>query len=114
VTLTDPELIKDVLNKISDFRKPEANPLAKLLATGLVNYDGEKWNKHRRLINPAFSLEKLKVSFPLLDEDLLSNTLMLEKHSEIGFLMCVSHRKNSSPHKCICLRNLFGQLNSLS
>ncbi|KAG4960800.1 hypothetical protein GLYMA_13G277100v4 [Glycine max] len=65
VTLTDPELIKDVLNKISDFRKPEANPLAKLLATGLVNYDGEKWNKHRRLINPAFSLEKLKIMLPI-------------------------------------------------
>ncbi|RDX92067.1 11-oxo-beta-amyrin 30-oxidase, partial [Mucuna pruriens] len=64
VTLTDPELIKDVLNKIYDFPKPKTNPLVKLLATGLVSYEGEKWNKHRRLITPAFNFEKLKNMLP--------------------------------------------------
>ena len=67
----DPELIKDVLNKIYDFPKPDTNPLFKLLVTGLVNYEGEKWSKHRRIINPAFNLEKLKVTFLLLDIDLV-------------------------------------------
>nr|KYP58867.1 Secologanin synthase [Cajanus cajan] len=65
VTLTDPELIKEVLNKMYDFQKPKTTPLAKLLATGLVNYEGEKWNKHRRIINPAFNLEKLKNMLPI-------------------------------------------------
>jgi cytochrome P450 len=64
VNITDPELIKDVLNKYYDFRKPEGNPLFKLLVNGLVNLEGEQWSKHRKIINPAFHLEKLKASFP--------------------------------------------------
>jgi len=71
VTILDPEQIKDIFNKIYDFPKPDINPLLKLLATGLADYEGEKWSKHRRLINPAFNLEKLKVScLHLLDMDL--------------------------------------------
>lgn len=61
VNLTDPEQIKDVLNKINVF--PKTNyPIFKLLAAGLASHQGEKWSKHRRIINPAFNLEKLKVS----------------------------------------------------
>jgi len=63
VTLTDPELIKEVLNKPTDFEKINLNPQFRLLAPGLVRLDGEKWSKHRKIINPAFNLEKLKVSF---------------------------------------------------
>ncbi|KAJ1384867.1 Cytochrome P450, partial [Sesbania bispinosa] len=75
VTLTDPELIKDVLNKIYDFPKLNTNSLLKLLASGLVTLDGEKWNKHRRIISPAFNLEKLKIMLPIFFEscnDLIS------------------------------------------
>ncbi|BAT93216.1 hypothetical protein LR48_Vigan05g026400 [Vigna angularis] len=68
VTILDPGQIKDVLNNMSDFPKPNTNPLIKLLATGLVDHDGEKWTKHRRLINPAFNLEKLKTMLPLFFE----------------------------------------------
>ncbi|XP_057451001.1 cytochrome P450 72A68-like [Lotus japonicus] len=64
-TCTDPELIKDVLNKIYDFPKPDNNPLAKLLVSGLVTHEGEIWRKHRKIINPAFSLEKLKIMLPI-------------------------------------------------
>ncbi|KAK7286712.1 hypothetical protein RJT34_21911 [Clitoria ternatea] len=65
VTIADHELIKDVLNKINDFQKPSLNPLAKLLVTGLATYNGEKWSKHRRIINPAFTSEKLKSMLPV-------------------------------------------------
>ncbi|XP_061365533.1 cytochrome P450 72A68-like isoform X2 [Gastrolobium bilobum] len=65
VTLTDPEVIKDVFNKIYDFPKPNVNPLFKLLVMGLVSHEGEKWSKHRRIINPAFNLEKLKIMLPI-------------------------------------------------
>ncbi|KAL6565388.1 hypothetical protein OROGR_002339 [Orobanche gracilis] len=65
VTLRDPKLIKDVLNKIYDFPKPNTNPLLRLLVTGLANYEGEKWSKHRRIINPTFNLEKLKIMLPI-------------------------------------------------
>ncbi|KAL5081382.1 hypothetical protein RYX36_009803 [Vicia faba] len=63
VTLTEPEQIKDVLNKISEFPKTSYK-IFKLLASGLAGYQGEKWSKHRKLINPAFHLEKLKIMTP--------------------------------------------------
>jgi len=54
VTLTDPELIREVLsNKFGHFQKSKIGPLVKLLAAGLANYEGEKWAK-QRIINPAF------------------------------------------------------------
>ncbi|CAN8269335.1 unnamed protein product [Cochlearia groenlandica] len=64
VTIMDPEQIKEVFNKIYDFQKPHTFPLGRLIATGLANYDGDKWAKHRRIINPAFHLEKIKNMVP--------------------------------------------------
>jgi cytochrome P450 len=61
VNIMRPEQLKEVFSKIYDFPKIGGNPLAKLLATGLATYEGEKWAKHRKIINPAFHLEKLKV-----------------------------------------------------
>ncbi|KAL1299851.1 hypothetical protein HN51_044389 [Arachis hypogaea] len=61
VIITNPDQIKEVFNKINDFEKPTLNPLVKLLGNGLANYDSEKWQKHRKIINPAFHFEKLKV-----------------------------------------------------
>jgi len=71
VTLTDPELIKDVFNKPYDFQKVNTNPQLMLLAPGLVSLEGEKWSKHRKIINPAFNLEKLKVRLLLLDINII-------------------------------------------
>lgn len=59
----DPEAIREVLNLINDFPKPTLTPLSKFLITGLVDLDGDKWSKHRKIINPAFNLAKLKVFF---------------------------------------------------
>ncbi|XP_010275170.1 PREDICTED: cytochrome P450 CYP72A219-like [Nelumbo nucifera] len=65
VNIMHPELIKDILsNKFGHFEKPKLNQLIKLLANGLANYEGEKWAKHRRIINPAFHIEKLKRMLP--------------------------------------------------
>lgn len=62
VILEDPELVREVLsNKFGHFEKPNGNPLGRLLVTGVATYEGEKWVKQRRIINPAFHLEKLKV-----------------------------------------------------
>lgn len=63
VFLGHPEQLKDVFSKIYDFQKLSANPLVKLLVRGVVNYDGNKWAMHRKIINPAFHMEKLKVHF---------------------------------------------------
>ncbi|KAG9455248.1 hypothetical protein H6P81_008152 [Aristolochia fimbriata] len=65
VIVLDPEIIKDVLsNKFGHFEKSRSNPLTKLLATGLATYEGEKWAIHRRILNPAFHLEKIKGMVP--------------------------------------------------
>ncbi|MED6118134.1 hypothetical protein PIB30_000116 [Stylosanthes scabra] len=66
VIITNPDQIKEVFNKINDFKKPKLSPVVKLLGTGLANYEGEKWQKHRKIINPAFHVEKLKVMSPTI------------------------------------------------
>ncbi|PVH38339.1 hypothetical protein PAHAL_5G236200 [Panicum hallii] len=65
VTITDPALARDVMsNKFGHFEKPKFPALSKLFADGVANYEGEKWVKHRRILNPAFHLEKLKLMLP--------------------------------------------------
>ncbi|KAJ7948836.1 Cytochrome P450 [Quillaja saponaria] len=64
VIIMNPEEIRDIFTKISDFQKPVRSPCAKFLITGLVQHEGEKWAKHRKIINPAFRLEKLKQMLP--------------------------------------------------
>ncbi|GMH28630.1 hypothetical protein Nepgr_030473 [Nepenthes gracilis] len=64
VQVTEPELMREVLNKFNDYQKPKTNPLFALAVPGLVQYEGDKWSKHRKLINPAFHMEKLKVMLP--------------------------------------------------
>ncbi|KAK7287125.1 hypothetical protein RIF29_00187 [Crotalaria pallida] len=64
VVITEPEQVKEVFSKIQDFPKPKSSPLIKLLRIGLASYEGEKWAKHRKIINPFFHSEKLKGMLP--------------------------------------------------
>ncbi|KAK1404867.1 11-oxo-beta-amyrin 30-oxidase [Heracleum sosnowskyi] len=67
VHITDPDLIKEVLNKFNDFQKPRGgNPFINLVASGLASAEGDKWVEHRKIMNPAFRFEKLKDMLPAM------------------------------------------------
>ncbi|XP_028796133.1 cytochrome P450 72A68-like [Neltuma alba] len=65
--LTDPELIKDVFHRFYDFRKLQhLVPILDYIATGVGNYNGDKWVKHSKIVHPAFNLEHLKILIPIV------------------------------------------------
>ncbi|KAM3308617.1 hypothetical protein P3S67_010361 [Capsicum chacoense] len=68
VTVTDPKLIREVVNRYNEFEKPKSNAFIDMFVTGLANYNGEKWESHRKILNPAFHVEKLKRTFPAFCE----------------------------------------------
>ncbi|KAL6842595.1 hypothetical protein ACP4OV_027439 [Aristida adscensionis] len=66
VIIGQPKLVREVLsNKFGHFRKSELpSNFIKMIGEGLANHEGEKWAVHRKVINPAFHLEKLKIMLP--------------------------------------------------
>ncbi|CBI39884.3 unnamed protein product, partial [Vitis vinifera] len=80
VNIMKPELIREVFLEAGRFQKQKPNPLANFLLTGLVSYEGEKWAKHRKLLNPAFHVEKLKLMSPAFH---LSCRQMISKMEEM-------------------------------
>ncbi|KAL5787104.1 hypothetical protein ACOSP7_004053 [Xanthoceras sorbifolium] len=65
VAVMDPKLIKAILtDKSGDIKKTEMNQIVKLSGSGIASYEGEKWVKHRKIIHPAFHIDKLKEMLP--------------------------------------------------
>ncbi|KAJ4977233.1 hypothetical protein NE237_002339 [Protea cynaroides] len=59
--IMDPDIVRDIMsNKFGHFALIKRNPLSRFFVRGVATYEGEKWVKHRRIINPAFHIEKLK------------------------------------------------------
>ncbi|KAK1416126.1 hypothetical protein QVD17_31914 [Tagetes erecta] len=63
IYIMDPELIKQILLRPDEFRKPYSEPFRDSLVRGLFVTEGQKWIKHRQIINPAFNLQNLKMMF---------------------------------------------------
>ncbi|XP_076946462.1 cytochrome P450 CYP72A219-like [Bidens hawaiensis] len=65
VHIIEPGMVKEVLANYNQFQKPRGgNPLIKFLVTGIVDAESDRWSKHRKIINPAFHVEKLKHMVP--------------------------------------------------
>ncbi|KAK9204369.1 hypothetical protein WN943_014629 [Citrus x changshan-huyou] len=65
LNITDPKMIREIFLKHDIFKKLRS-PLAKLLITGMVGYDGEQWFKVRKIATPAFHHDKLKNMLPTI------------------------------------------------
>ncbi|XP_024991642.1 cytochrome P450 CYP72A219-like [Cynara cardunculus var. scolymus] len=66
IYIWDPDLIKEILSKPNDFPKPHPKPFRDSFIGGLLVSEGHKWIKHRKIINPAFHLQNLKIMFPAI------------------------------------------------
>lgn len=77
VFIWDLDNIREILSKPLVFQKP-SSPIGELLAKGLASYEADKWAKHRRLINPAFHIEKIKVIYHLLFHEMIDHHHFLE------------------------------------
>ena len=90
VLVSDPDLVREILsNKLGHYRKQRSSRMGKLLADGVANHEGEKWAKHRRILNPAFHHEKIKRMLPVFStccEEMVArweNSMSTEGLSEI-------------------------------
>nr|WP_299175072.1 cytochrome P450 [uncultured Allomuricauda sp.] len=65
----DPELVKQVLQKKHRFyakSKLQTKDLARYIGHGLLTAEGNHWRTHRRMIQPAFHMKKLKGLFEIM------------------------------------------------
>nr|ALG05137.1 cytochrome P450 [Sinopodophyllum hexandrum] len=64
VVITDPDTIKEIMShQFNHFNKIQSP--VRVLLPGLISHEGEKWAMHRKIINPAFRLDKLKMMAPV-------------------------------------------------
>ncbi|XVE52978.1 hypothetical protein DITRI_Ditri02bG0167900 [Diplodiscus trichospermus] len=82
LTIMDPEEIREIFSKFNDFQKIRSNPLFNLFVRGLVDLEGDRWAKHRKIINPAFHQDKLKNMLPAFYQ---SCAQMIGKWEELVF-----------------------------
>ncbi|XP_047326050.1 cytochrome P450 72A397-like [Impatiens glandulifera] len=62
VHIMEPKLVKEVMSKNFVYLKPKSNPFGRMLVGGLGIYEHDQWAKHRKIVNPAFRMEKIKVT----------------------------------------------------
>ncbi|KAB2628088.1 cytochrome P450 734A1-like [Pyrus ussuriensis x Pyrus communis] len=82
LAISDPDMIKEVLMDAGgSFRKTPFTPLTKtLFGEGLVGLEGEEWAFHRRIVNRAFKMDRVKGWVP----DIVGSTMkMLEKWENV-------------------------------
>ncbi|CAM8897159.1 unnamed protein product [Rhodiola kirilowii] len=83
LTVSDPELIREIFASMSEsYEKTDTHPLVKQLeGDGLLSHKGHKWSHHRKILNPTFHMENLKLLIPAMAK---SVTQMLDKCSDMS------------------------------
>ncbi|XP_020572675.1 cytochrome P450 734A6-like [Phalaenopsis equestris] len=78
LAVADPELIREIFISRADFfDRYESHPLIRQLeGEGLVSLRGEKWAHHRKVLNPTFHMDNLKLLIPTIGKTVVE---MLEK-----------------------------------
>ncbi|KAK4481897.1 hypothetical protein RD792_012809 [Penstemon davidsonii] len=68
LTISDPAVIREIFVVKSElFEKNESPPLVrKIEGDGLLSLKGEKWAHHRKIIQPTFHTENLKLMLPMM------------------------------------------------
>jgi cytochrome P450 len=63
ICIDDYAMVKQILaNKSGHFMKNDAHPtVLAIIGKGLIMVEGKDWVRHRSVVNPAFSMDKLKV-----------------------------------------------------
>ncbi|KAF0911983.1 hypothetical protein E2562_012794, partial [Oryza meyeriana var. granulata] len=63
ICVSDYDLVKQILsNKYGHFVKNDAHPvILSIIGKGLVLVEGTDWVRHRRVLSPAFAMDKLKM-----------------------------------------------------
>ncbi|CAM0873380.1 unnamed protein product [Alopecurus aequalis] len=63
ICIYDYELVKQILaNKSGHFMKNDAHPTFRaIVGKGLIMVEGTDWVRHRRVVNPAFAMDKVKI-----------------------------------------------------
>ncbi|KAI6668090.1 hypothetical protein NL676_032975 [Syzygium grande] len=60
LSIMDSDMLTEIFSRINEFEKPHPKAIGDLFVSGLIMIQGEKWVKHRNIINLAFHYEKLK------------------------------------------------------
>lgn len=65
--ITEPAMIREIFANNYQFPKARGrSPFIKLIVAGLADAEANRWSKHRKIIHPAFHIEKLKHMVPAL------------------------------------------------
>ncbi|KAL6506887.1 hypothetical protein OROHE_022324 [Orobanche hederae] len=66
LNICDPQLMKEILSRADVYHKPLPDPIGQTVAGGLLFLEDEKWAGHRKIISPAFHMDKLKIMVPAI------------------------------------------------
>ncbi|XP_075478474.1 cytochrome P450 734A1-like [Primulina tabacum] len=72
LTISDPALVRQVLVEKAEFFEKNESPtlVRELEGDGLLSLKGEKWARHRKIIQPMFHVENLKMMIPIMGKSM--------------------------------------------